>query len=72
VDLDDGFADEGGGEEGVEGDAEVAAGDAREVEEGVGDGRAGEDGRETVFLHVVVYHYLCPLHERFALFAFQL
>ncbi len=37
VHLYDGLADEGGPEEGPEGDEEVAAGDARQVEQGIGD-----------------------------------
>jgi hypothetical protein len=63
VNFDDGFAEEGGCEEGFEGDAEMATGYTCKIEERIGDGRAGEDGPETVLLHVVVDDYLGPFHQ---------
>lgn len=70
--LDDRLSDRCGREEGAEGDAEVPAGDAGQVEEWVGDGSAGEDGPETVFLHVVVDDDLCSFHEGRVRLALQL
>jgi hypothetical protein len=63
MNLNDGLADEGGDEELSEGNAEVAAGYARQVEQRVGDGGAEQDCYEAVFLHVVEDYYLAFLDE---------
>ncbi len=55
VHLDDGLADERGPKEGPEGDKEMAAGDAGQVEEGVGNGGAEEDAEEAGPLHQHLY-----------------
>ncbi len=49
--LDDGLADERRAEEGPEGDEKMAAGDAGQVEEGIGNGGAEEDAEEAGPLH---------------------
>ena len=53
VHLDDGLADERGAKEGPEGDERVAADDARQVKERIGNGGTGEDAEEAHPLHEV-------------------
>ena len=48
--LEDGFSDESGAEEGPEGDEEVSAGDASQVEQRVRDLKRGRKGLVKLFL----------------------
>lgn len=71
VNFDDGLPNEGGAEELFEGDPEVAAGDASQVEEGVRNGRTEEDSDKAVLLEVVVDEYFGFVHEGLLLLRLQ-
>ena len=58
-------------EECPEWDEEVAAGDASQVKQGVGDAGTGKDAEEAHLLHQMLHTVLCPLKPRHLLGIFQ-
>lgn len=64
VDLDDGFTDEGGREEGQEGDLQAAASDPCQVEQRVGDRGQQENSNEGMLLYDGKDEQLNSLQQR--------
>ena len=62
VNFDDGFSNEGCGEEGSERNSEMSACDACQIEERIGNRSTGKDSSKSVFFHIVIYDNLGFFH----------